>query len=109
MKPTHALSGLAGLLCLLICSAVAAVAADAVIADGPAVPPDVTAIADRQIQCREWTKLEITDEGTDRAAELALTRLRCDTLAADMSILRNKYSQSPATLHVLDVAGTTGP
>ena len=106
MKPTHALSGLACLLCLLACPAFAA---DAVIADGPPMPSDVTAIADRQIQCREWTKLEITDEGTDRAAELALTRLRCDTLAVDMSILRNKYSQSPATLHVLDVAGTTGP
>ena len=109
MKPTHALSGLAGLLCLLICSAVAAVAADAVIADGPAVPPDVTAIADRQIQCREWMMLEITNEGTDTAAELALTRLRCDSLAADMSALRNKYSQSSATLHAIDVAGTIGP
>ena len=107
MKPTHALSGLAGLLCLLTCSAVAA---DAVIA-GPleSIPSDVSAIADRQIQCREWTKLEITDEGTDRAAELALTRLRCDTLAADMRILRNKYSQSSATLHAIDVAGTIGP
>jgi hypothetical protein len=53
--------------------------------------------------------LEITDAGTDRAAELALTRLRCDRLATDMSILRNRYSQSPATLHALDVIGTTGP
>jgi hypothetical protein len=103
MKPTHALSGLAGLLCLRACPDVAA------IADGPAVPSDVTAIADRQIQCRKWRTLEITDEATDRAAELALTRLRCDTLATDMSILRNKYSQSPATLHVLNVAGNTGP
>ena len=106
MKPTHALSGLACLLCLLACPAFAA---DAVIADGPPMPSDVTAIADRQIQCRAWTRLEITDEGTDRAAELALTRLRCDRLATDMSILRNRYSQSPAMLHALDVAGTTGP
>ena len=74
MKPTHALSGLACLLCLL---ARPAFAADAVIADGPPVPSDVTAIADRQIQCREWTRLEITDEGTDRAAELGFSRV-CD-------------------------------
>ena len=106
MKSTHALPGFACLLCLLGCSAFAA---DAVIADGPAVPSAVTAIADRQIRCREWTMLEITDAGTDRAAELALTRLRCDRLATDMSILRNRYSQSPATLHALDVIGTTGP
>lgn len=106
MKPIHAPSGLVCLLCLLACPALAA---DPVIADGPPMPSDVTAIADRQIQCREWTRLEITDEGTDRAAELALTRLRCDRLATDMSILRNRYSQSPAMLHALDVAGTTGP
>jgi hypothetical protein len=75
------------------------------------MPSDVTAVADRQIQCWEWMTLEITDEGTDRAAELALTRLRCDRLAADMTSLRNKYSkysQSPATLHAFDVAGISG-
>jgi hypothetical protein len=53
--------------------------------------------------------LEITDEGTDRTAELALTRLRCDRLAADMSTLRDKYAQFPATLHALDVALNIGP
>jgi hypothetical protein len=108
MKSPYALPGLACLLCLLACSAFAA---DVVIADGPleSMPPDVTAVADRQIQCREWMTLEITDEGTDRTAELALTRLRCDRLAADMSTLRDKYAQFPATLHALDVALNIGP
>ena len=107
MKPTHTLPGHACVLCLLASSAFAA---DVVIA-GPleSIPSDVSAIADRQIQCREWMMLEITNEGTDTAAELALTRLRCDSLAADMSALRNKYSQSSATLHAIDVAGTIGP
>jgi hypothetical protein len=108
MKSTHALRGLACLLGLFACSAFAA---DAVIADCPleAVPPEVAAIVDRQIQCHEWTTLEITDERTDRAAELALTRLRCDRLVAEMTTLRNKYAQSLATLHALDVAGNIWP
>ena len=108
MKLTRTLPGLAGLLGLL---AFSAYAADVVIADRPpeSMPSDVSAIADRQIQCREWMTLEISNERTDRAADLALTRLGCDSLAADMRTLRNKYSQSPATLHALDVAGTSGP
>jgi hypothetical protein len=108
MKSIHVLPGLACLLCLQVC---AAFATDAGIADGPlrSTPLEVTAIVDRQIQCQKWTTREITDEETDRGAELAVARLRCDRLGADMTTLRSKYAQSPATLRALDVARDVGP
>jgi hypothetical protein len=73
------------------------------------VPLDVTALAMREAQCRDWSNMVIADAATDHRAEHALYRLKCDALAADMVALRLKYAQSPATLDALDDARDIGP
>jgi hypothetical protein len=70
------------------------------------MPSDVLALAWRDVQCRDWSNMAITDAATDYRVEQALYRLRCDRLAAEMKTLRRKYGQSPTAL---DAAPNIGP
>jgi hypothetical protein len=103
MKPIGRLAILAGLLCLLA-GPTLATDADRALLDGQLknMPLDVAALADRELQCRGWLATQITDEATDHRLQHALTRLRCDALAADMVVLRHKYAHSLQALRVLD-------
>jgi hypothetical protein len=74
-----------------------------------AAPADVMALAGREVGCKHWLSVEITDEESDARVEQALSHLRCDALAADAAALRAKYGQSEATLRALDAARALGP
>jgi hypothetical protein len=109
MRSTGYLSTLGGLLCLLAGPALSADAEHATL-DGQAkiVPADVATFTTRERQCRAWMAIEISNEATDRAAQRALSDLRCDRLSGDMAALRHKYAQSPGALRGLDAAGGVG-
>jgi hypothetical protein len=68
-------------------------------------PPDLVALADRELKCQQWLKVEISDEATDTRVTHALKRLRCD---AEMVTLRCKYAHSPSVLKALDAASDVG-
>src|SRR5262245_6171671 len=72
-------------------------------------PPDVVALARREAGCQHWMNVEITDEESDDLVEHSLSRLRCDSLATDLTALRHKYAQSKPALKALDAARALGP
>jgi hypothetical protein len=72
-------------------------------------PPDVIALAGREVACRHWLNVEITDQESDALVEHALGHLRCDSLPAEMVTLRRKYAQSKSVLKALDTARDLGP
>ena len=72
-------------------------------------PADVVALAGREVACKHWLSVEITDQESDSRVEHALSHLRCDALAADAAALRTKYGQSDSTLKALDAARALGP
>jgi hypothetical protein len=83
--------------------------AGSALAADTAMPPDVAALAWRDVQCREWSNVAITDAATDYRVEHALVRLKCDRLAADIVALRRKYMQSPPALEALDAVRDIAP
>jgi hypothetical protein len=74
-----------------------------------AAPADVVALAGREVACKQWLSVEITDQESDARVEHALSHLRCDSLAADAAALRTKYGQSESALKALDAARALGP
>ncbi len=74
-----------------------------------AAPADVVALAGREVGCRHWLNVDITDQESDARVEQALSHLRCDSLAAEMATLRRKYAQSKSALEALDAARDLGP
>ena len=69
------------------------------------IPLDVTALARRGQECRQWLDTTISDAASDYIAEHALVRLRCDAFATDKAALRLKYEHSPRVLESIDIAG----
>ena len=70
-------------------------------------PPDVTTVAGRIVECRQWLNFAVVDEATDRAVQDAVIHLRCDTLAVDLAKIRRKYALWPLELQALDAASDT--
>jgi hypothetical protein len=78
MKPLAHLAIAVGL--LLLAGPTLATDADRTLLDGQLknMPLDVAALADRELQCRDWLATQNTDEATDHKVQHALARLRCD-------------------------------
>jgi hypothetical protein len=111
-KPGAYLAILAGLLSLFAGSMLATRADRALTDVSPDVrpesaPPDVTTLARRIVECRQWLNFAGIDEATDRAVQGAVIHLRCDTLAVDLAKMRRKFALWPAVLQALDAASDT--
>jgi hypothetical protein len=108
-KPGAYLAVLAGLL-TLFAGSMLATRADRTLPDfrpDDSAPPDVTTLARRVVECRQWLNFTVVDEATDRAVQDAVIHLRCDTLAVDLAKMRRKYALWPAVLQALDAASDT--
>lgn len=69
------------------------------------VPLDVTALARRGQECRQWLDATISDAASDYIVEHSLVRLRCNAFATDKAALRLKYEHSPRALESIGIAG----
>jgi hypothetical protein len=110
MKSINPLPILAGLLCVLAGPTLATNAGRAPI-EGQLTnaPMEVVALAKRELECRRWSTVEISDEATDATVARALDSLHCDSLDAEVVALRRKYAQSPPALRALDFAREISP
>jgi hypothetical protein len=105
MKSSNSLPILAGLL-YVIAGPTVAMSADSAQIEGQLknAPTEVVALAERGLECQQWSTVEVSDEATDAAVTRALDDLHCDSLDAEVVALRRKYVQSPPTLRALDAA-----
>lgn len=110
MKSISRLPILAGLLCVLAGPTLATNADDASI-DGQLknAPTEVVALAERELECRHWSNVEISDQTTDAMVAHALSDLNCTSLDAEAVALRRKYVQSPPALRALDAVDSIAP
>ena len=70
------------------------------------VPADAQRMADRLSACTHFSG-EINGDRSERDREVyaAMTELRCDTIDADVSTMRNQYPGNQAVQAALDAAG----
>jgi hypothetical protein len=96
---------LVGLLCLLAEQTLAASADGARLDDQlRGAPKDIVALTKRELQCRHWSGVEISNEATDAMVARALGELKCDALGGEIIALRRKYAQIQPALRALDAA-----
>jgi hypothetical protein len=110
MKSISHLPILAGLLCVLAGPTLATNTDPAQI-EGQlkSAPTEVVALAKRELECRRWSNVEISDEATDAMVARALSDLNCTSLDAEVVALRRKYAQSPPALRALDTVDSIAP
>lgn len=69
-------------------------------------PADILDYASRRHHCSHWEGEEATDAARRSQITTARTRLRCDSLAADLAGLRRVHAQAPGSLAMLERAAT---
>ena len=69
------------------------------------LPPDATRVADRMASCMHFWG-EYGGNDVERTAQLdsATKELRCDTIEADIQVMKKKYSASPSVMKALSCA-----
>ena len=101
--PYHFTLLLAGSLCAVAQASSVQQAPDqgALVARQAALPSPVKALLARSDECLHWSGEDAYDAERGAQIEKAVTRLRCDTVAADAARLEQRYRKNPAAVKAL--------